>query len=92
MPEIPEADAAEDISGAKVVSISDASRKKAEAAEAQPQLMPGDPASRNQRILDMHKAGKSAVVIARELKLGIGEVKLVIDLAGKHKKNRSSIM
>jgi hypothetical protein len=40
----------------------------------------------------MHKAGKSAVVIARELKLGIGEVKLVIDLAGKHKKNRSSIM
>ncbi len=50
-----------------------------------------DPVSRNQRILDMHKQGKSAVVIARELRLGIGEVKLVIDLAGKHnKKNRSS--
>ena len=92
VPEISEANASEDNSGAKVVSISDASRKKAEAAEAQSQLIPGDPASRNQRILDMHKAGKSAVVIARELKLGIGEVKLVIDLAGKHKKNRSSIM
>jgi DNA-binding NarL/FixJ family response regulator len=81
------------VSAAKVVSISDASRKKAaEAMETQPQTVSNDPASRNQRILDMHKAGKSAVVIARELKLGIGEVKLVIDLAGKHKKNRSSIM
>ena len=34
----------------------------------------------NNRILEMHKAGKSNVVIARELGLGVGEVKLVIDL------------
>ncbi len=87
---------------AKVVSITDAPRKKMPEKETSlEQRIPNmaekndglsDPASRNQRILDMHKAGKSAVVIARELRLGIGEVKLVIDLAGKHKKNRSSII
>ena len=78
---------------AKVVSISDAPRKKTNNDEvSQNTDVINDPASRNQRILDMHKQGKSAVVIARELRLGIGEVKLVIDLAGKHKKNRSSIM
>ena len=77
---------------AKVVSISDAPRKKANSEEVQTNDSVNDPASRNQRILDMHKQGKSAVVIARELRLGIGEVKLVIDLAAKHKKNRSSIM
>jgi hypothetical protein len=86
---------------AKVVSISDASRKKAADFEAAQIQNAGnavqndnvnDPISRNQRILEMYKQGKSPVVIARELRLGIGEVKLVIDLAGKHKKNRSSIM
>ena len=34
----------------------------------------------NEKILELHKAGKSNVAIARELGLGIGEVKLVIDL------------
>ena len=34
----------------------------------------------NDKILQLYKQGKSAVVIARELGLGIGEVKLVIDL------------
>ena len=34
----------------------------------------------NDRILELHKAGKSNMAIARELGLGIGEVKLVIDL------------
>lgn len=34
----------------------------------------------NDRILEMHKAGKSNMAIAKELGLGIGEVKLVIDL------------
>ncbi|WP_026490839.1 DUF6115 domain-containing protein [Butyrivibrio sp. XPD2002] len=77
---------------AKVVSIADASRKKAAEPEKDEETA-SDPVSRNQKILEMHKAGKSAVVIARELRLGIGEVKLVIDLAGKqHKKNRTSIM
>lgn len=34
----------------------------------------------NEKILEMHKQGKSAVAIAKELGLGVGEVKLVIDL------------
>lgn len=34
----------------------------------------------NERILELHGAGKSNMAIARELGLGIGEVKLVIDL------------
>ena len=34
----------------------------------------------NRRILELHNRGKSDVVIARELGLGVGEVKLVIDL------------
>lgn len=34
----------------------------------------------NEIILELHKAGKSNVAIAKELGLGIGEVKLVIDL------------
>ncbi|MDE6924799.1 MAG: hypothetical protein K2P59_05985 [Acetatifactor sp.] len=39
----------------------------------------------NDRILEMYKEGKSKVAIAKELNLGVGEVKLVIDLY----KNRS---
>ena len=34
----------------------------------------------NERILELHGAGKSNMAIAKELGLGIGEVKLVIDL------------
>lgn len=34
----------------------------------------------NEKILKLYKKGKSAVAIARELELGIGEVRLVIDL------------
>lgn len=34
----------------------------------------------NEKILALHKQGKSNVAIARELGLGVGEVKLVIDL------------
>lgn len=34
----------------------------------------------NDRILELHNAGKSNMAIAKELGLGIGEVKLVIDL------------
>ena len=81
---------------AKVVSIADASNKKVSPGNPDNGIQQfevrenangmNDPISRNQRILDMHKSGKSAVVIARELRLGIGEVKLVIDLAGNHKK------
>ena len=43
---------------------------------------PHSPGSRNSndRILELHKEGKSNMAIAKELGLGIGEVKLVIDL------------
>lgn len=34
----------------------------------------------NEKILELHKSGKSKMTIAKELGLGIGEVKLVIDL------------
>ena len=34
----------------------------------------------NERILELHNQGKSNVAIAKELGLGVGEVKLVIDL------------
>ena len=34
----------------------------------------------NEKILEMHKQGKSTVAIAKELGLGVGEVKLVIHL------------
>lgn len=34
----------------------------------------------NERILELHKAGKSNIAIAKELDLGVGEVKLVIGL------------
>lgn len=34
----------------------------------------------NERILSLHREGKSNVAIARELGMGVGEVKLVIDL------------
>lgn len=34
----------------------------------------------NEQILNLHKQGKSTVAIAKELGLGVGEVKLVIDL------------
>lgn len=37
-------------------------------------------ANNNDRILNLHKQGKSTVAIAKELGLGVGEVKLVIDL------------
>lgn len=45
-------------------------------AEGQADRFPGD----NEMILTLHRQGKAAVDIARELGLGVGEVKLVIDL------------
>lgn len=36
--------------------------------------------NKNERILELYHAGKSNVEIAKELELGVGEVKLVIDL------------
>lgn len=46
-----------------------------------PEVHSGDVfGNNNERILAMHKQGKSNVAIAKELGLGVGEVKLVIDL------------
>lgn len=42
--------------------------------------LPQTDANHNLSILSLHKSGKSAVEIARDLGLGTGEVKLVIDL------------
>ena len=47
-----------------------------------------EPMSQNRQILEMHNAGKSNMVIARELGLGIGEVRLVIDLSKKQMKQK----
>lgn len=40
----------------------------------------GSAGNNNERIRELHKAGKSNMAIAKELSLGIGEVKLVLDL------------
>lgn len=44
------------------------------------QLLEKDNLNNNQRIINLYKAGKSVMEIARELELGQGEVKLVLDL------------
>lgn len=47
----------------------------------------GEEANHNARILELHKEGRTAIDIARELALGLGEVQLVIGLyEGKKKK------
>lgn len=45
---------------------------------------------RQSMILEMHTLGKSNVAIARELGVGVGEVKLVLDLFGKGRKQRKA--
>ncbi len=58
-------------------------KNASEVPEVEITLNPGGRAggrNSNERILELHKAGKSNMAIARELGLGIGEVKLVIDL------------
>ncbi|MCI8483587.1 MAG: hypothetical protein HFH41_04520 [Lachnospiraceae bacterium] len=42
--------------------------------------VPEEMMNHNQKILDMYRSGKNAVEIAKELGLGVGEVKLVIGL------------
>ncbi len=75
----------------KVVPITEAVRvegKSKNPDSSMRELTANDPVSQNRQIIEMHKAGKSNMVIARELGLGIGEVKLVIDLSNKHRKVR----
>lgn len=45
-----------------------------------PQKAEDEAISHNQMILNMYRKGKNAVDIAKELGLGVGEVKLVIGL------------
>ena len=80
-----------DTSSGKVVPITEAVRVEGRSKnpdKSMQELTANDPVSQNKQIIDMHKAGKSNMVIARELGLGIGEVKLVIDLSNKHRKVR----
>lgn len=54
---------------------------RAEEPSAPPDGEPQEaPKNNNERILKLHKEGKTNLEIARELELGLGEVKLVIDL------------
>lgn len=66
----------------KVIPIADAQRSVREEDDA------GEQARQNNKIMEMHEAGKSNIAIARELGLGVGEVGLVIELAQKNKRKR----
>lgn len=60
-----------------------AMRKKQEADPGRVSFLPktdSNGQNNNQRILELYQQGRSKVAIARELGLGVGEVKLVIDL------------
>lgn len=63
-----------------------ASETTADAGELQPERVSflqeneTDGRNSNERILELYRQGKSKVAIAKELGLGVGEVKLVIDL------------
>ncbi|MCR5402816.1 MAG: hypothetical protein K6E91_03235 [Butyrivibrio sp.] len=83
--------AVKDNTSDKVVSITESVRVEGRTRNPDSnmtELIANDPVSQNRQIIEMHKAGKSNMVIARELGLGIGEVKLVIDLSNKHRKVR----
>ena len=58
----------------------DANPVSATASEVEVTLDADGKRNNNDRILEMHNAGRSNMAIAKELGLGIGEVKLVIDL------------
>lgn len=65
------------------VKSDESSEKTQKAAKVDVSLAAGGKAvsgNSNEKILELHKAGKSNMAIAKELGLGIGEVKLVIDL------------
>jgi hypothetical protein len=53
---------------------------KSEPAKPQPIIAEEKSKNSNEKILGLHKEGKSQTAIAKELGLGVGEVKLVIDL------------
>ena len=68
---------------AKTVKTVKTARQATDQAEVEVTLNASEKAggrNSNERILELHKKGKSNMAIAKELGLGIGEVKLVIDL------------
>lgn len=68
---------------APAASASAAVRGNQEAAPGRVSFLPetdSNGQNNNQRILELYHQGRSKVAIARELGLGVGEVKLVIDL------------
>lgn len=69
-------------SGADMLMEAELLQNSAEVPEIAVSLNTEGKAGRNSndQILELHKAGKSNIAIAKELGLGIGEVKLVIDL------------
>lgn len=64
----------------KSVTKKAAADAASDAEEALSQTADGEEGNNNEAILALHKKGKSNIAIARELGLGVGEVKLVIDL------------
>lgn len=67
---------------ARTVKTKEAPDRGSQPDDIRIQFAMGDEQAQNNntRILELHKTGKSNMAIARELGLGIGEVKLVIDL------------
>lgn len=61
-------------------TASDAFGAKADTDLPKPEEGNGEEINNNEKILEMHKQGKSNVAIAKELGLGVGEVNLVIGL------------
>ncbi len=65
----------------KAKTEADTQPQKQESGDLALSLQPiTDNSSKNERVLALHKQGKSNVAIAKELGLGVGEVKLIIDL------------
>lgn len=81
------ADAKEAVKESKKTKTKESSKTKI-GKKAQAENMPSfkfdmgnaSPGNNNEKILKLHNQGKSNVAIAKELGLGVGEVKLVIDL------------
>ena len=77
-------------SGRKSIENTGMERKTESSFSDTDSIIPETDAERrnsNRRILELHNRGKSDVVIARELGLGVGEVKLVIDLFRNQQKS-----
>lgn len=75
---VQEAQQLQQVSITSAESVSEEAVLEQEGLEPEPQV--GEQLNHNQLILEKYKEGKSAIEIARELGLGVGEVRLVIGL------------